>query len=59
MTFWYIFGTNLTFFELFKLYFLSGIDHNPPCLSCDLCLFPFTMFILHMIIWPREVIIVL
>ena len=28
MTFWYVFGTDLTFFELFKLLFSLGIDHG-------------------------------
>ena len=39
----------LNFFELFKLLFSLGIDHDPPCFLCshDLCLFIFTMFILH------------
>ena len=44
MAFWYVFiGTDLYFFELFKLLFLFGIDHDPPCSLCshDLCLFPF------------------
>ena len=54
MTFWYVFiGTDLTFSNF--LNFIFGIDHDPPCSLCshDLC------FILHMITWPREVIIVL
>ena len=61
MTFWYVFGTDLLFFELFKLYSSFGIDHDPPCSLCshDLCLFLFLCFIFHTIIWPREVIIVL
>ena len=29
MTFWYIFGTDLTFFELFKLYFHLGLITTP------------------------------
>ena len=29
MTFWYVFGTDLYFFELFKLLFSLGIDHDP------------------------------
>ena len=51
----------LNFFELFKLLFSNGIDHNPPCSLCshDLCLFLDICFSLHMITWPREVIIVL
>ena len=51
----------LTFFKLFKLYFLLGIDHNLLCFLCshDLCLYLFSCFILHTITWPREVIIVL
>ena len=31
MTFWYIFGTDLTFFELFKLYFHLGLITTPSC----------------------------
>ena len=31
MTFWYVFGMDLLFFELFKLYSSLGIDHDPPC----------------------------
>ena len=40
------FWNGLNFFELFKLLFSLGIDHNPPCLLCshDLCLFLFLMF---------------
>ena len=30
MTFWYVFGTDLSFFKLFKLYLSLGIDHDPP-----------------------------
>ena len=54
MTFWYVFRNGLNFFELFSL-FSFGIDHDPPCSLCshDLC------FTIHMITWPREVIIVL
>ena len=47
MTFWYVFGTDLTFFfETFKLLFFIGIDHDPPCFLCshDLCLFTSLMF---------------
>ena len=29
MTFWYIFGTDLSCFKLFKLLFSFGIDHDP------------------------------
>ena len=29
MTFWYVFGMDLTFFELFKTLFSFGIDHDP------------------------------
>ena len=29
MTFWYAFWNGLNFFELFKLLFSLGIDHNP------------------------------
>ena len=61
MTFWYVFWNGLNFFKLFKLYSSLGIDHDPPRSLCshDLCLFLFFCFILHMVIWPREVIIVL
>ena len=36
------FQNRLNFFELFKLLFSLGIDHDPPCFLCshDLCLFP-------------------
>ena len=56
MTFWYVFGTDLYFFELFELLF--GIDHDL-YVFYDLCLPLFLCFILHTITWPREVIIVL
>ena len=29
MTFWYVYRNELTFFELFKLLFSFGIDHDP------------------------------
>ena len=29
MTFWYVFWNGLTFFKLFELHFLFGIDHDP------------------------------
>ena len=41
MTFWYVFGTDLTFFELFKLYFHLGLIMTPHVFY-DLCLFPFS-----------------
>ena len=43
MTFWYVCWNGLNFFELFKLLFSLGIDHDPPRSLCshDLCLFPF------------------
>ena len=49
MTFWYVFWNGLTFFELFKLLFSLGIDHNPPCSLCshDLCLFISLCFSSH------------
>ena len=62
MTFWYVFGTDLTFFELLKkLYCHLGLIttpmffyvHTTYVYSLFLC------FTLHTIIWPREVIIVL
>ena len=52
----------LTFFELFILFFTWDWSWPPMFFLCshDLCLFPlFLCFILHMITWPREVIIVL
>ena len=59
MTFWYVFGTDLTFSNFLNCYFSLGIDHDPPC-SHDLCLCSFIIcFILHAITWPREVTIVL
>ena len=61
MTFWYVFGTDLTFSNFLNFIVYLGIDHDPPCSLCsyDLCLFIFSCFILHMIMWPREVTIVL
>ena len=56
MTFWYVFGTDLTFFELFKLYFHSGLITTPYVFYDS---FLFLCFILHTITWPGEVIIVL
>ena len=54
------FGTDLTFSNF--LNFIFTWDWSwPPCFLCshDLCLFLFLCFILHMITWPREVIIIL
>ena len=60
MTFWYVFGMDLDFFELFKLYFSLGIDHDPHVLYDHMTYYSLSLcFILHTIIWPREVIIVL
>ena len=60
MTFWYVFWNGLNFFELFKLSFSFGIDHDPPCYYDHMTyIFLFLYFILHTRIWPREVIIVL
>ena len=49
MTFQVRFWNGLKIFELFKLLFSLGIDHDPPCSLCshDLCLFLFLCFILH------------
>ena len=46
MTFWYVLRNGLNFFELFKLLFSLGIDHDPPCSLCsnDLCLSLFSFF---------------
>ena len=43
MTFWYAFGTDLTFSNFFNFISSLGIDHEPPCslYSHDLCLFLF------------------
>ena len=57
MTFWYIFGMDLTFFRTFFI----GIDHDPHDLYVHMTYVysPFLCFTLHTITWPREVIIVL
>ena len=49
MTFWYVFGTDLTFFELFKLYSSLGIDHDPHVLYVHMTYVYsfFLCFILH------------
>ena len=46
MTFWYVFGTDLTFSNFLNFYSSLGIDHDPPCFLCshDLCLFISLMF---------------
>ena len=51
----------LNFFELFKLLFSLGIDHDPHVLYVHMTyVYPFFLcFTLHTITWPREVIIVL
>ena len=64
MTFWYVFWNELNFFELFKLYFLLGLITTPHVLYVHMTyvypLFPmFSHFILHTIVWPREVTFVL
>ena len=61
MTFWYVIGTDLTFFELFKLYFHLGLITTPHVhyVHMTYVYSLFLCFILHTIIWPREVIIVL
>ena len=47
MTFWYVFGTDLTFLNFLKLYFL-GIDHDPHVLYVHMTyvyfLFPYVSF---------------
>ena len=58
MTFWYVFGMDLTFFELFKLYFHLGLITTPYVHMTYVYSF-FLCFILHTIKWPGEVIIVL
>ena len=61
MTFWYVFWNGLNFFELFKLYFHSGLITTPHVLYVHMTYVYsfFLCFILHTITWPREVIIVL
>ena len=60
MTFWYIFGTDLTFFELFKLLFSLGIDHDPHVFYVhETYVYSFSHVSFCTITWPREVIIVL
>ena len=40
MTFWYVFGTDLIFFELFPFYLYLGLITTPMfSMSHDLCLF--------------------
>ena len=61
MTFWYVFGTDLTFSNFLNFYSSLGIDHNPYVLYDHMTYVYsfFLCFILHTIIWPREVIVVL
>ena len=56
MTFWYVFGTDLTFSNFLNFYSSLGIDHDPPCFLCshDLCLFIFSCFILHTITMAKR-----
>ena len=56
-----LFGTDLLFFELFKLYFHLGLITTPHALYVHMTYVNslFLCFILHAITWPREVIIVL
>ena len=58
MTFWYVFGTDLTFFELFELYFHLGLITTPHVLYVHMTyVYSFSLcFILHTMLWPREVI---
>ena len=60
MTFWYVLSEQ-TYFFLNFLNFLLGIDHDPHVLYVHMTyVYSFLLcFILHAIIWPREVIIVL
>ena len=58
MTFWYVLRNGLNFFELFKTLFSLGIDHDPH-VHMTYVYSLFLCFILHMITWPREVIIIL
>ena len=46
MTFWYVFGTDLTFLNFLNFYSSLGIDHDPPCSLCshDLCSLMFHSF---------------
>ena len=55
------FGMDLTFFELFKLYFHLGLITTPHVFYVHMTYVYvlFLCFILHTITWPREVIIVL
>ena len=59
--FWYVFGTDLHFFELFKFYFHLGLIMNPHVLYVHMTYVHsfFSCFFLHTITWPREVTIVL
>ena len=61
ITFWYVFGMDLTFLNFFKLYFHLGLITTPHVFYVHMTyvysLFP--CFTLHTITWPREVIIVL
>ena len=59
MTFWYVFGTDLTFFELFKLHFHLGLITTPYVFYGHMTyVYPF-LLMFHTSIRPREVVIVL
>ena len=60
MTFWYVFWNGLNFFKLFKLYFHLGLIMIPHVLYVHMTYVnSFSYVSLHMITWPREVIIIL
>ena len=61
MTFWYVNRTDLTFSNFLNIYFHLGLIMTPHVLYVHMTYVYsfFTCFILHTIIWPREVIIIL
>ena len=61
MTFWYVFRTDLIFSNFYFLILHLGLITTPHVLYVHMTyVYSFSyVFTLHMIIWPREVIIVL
>ena len=61
MTFWYVFGTDLSFLNFLNFYFHLGLITTPHVLYVHMTYvyFFFLCFSSHTITWPREVIIVL
>ena len=60
MTFWYVFGMDLTFWTFLKLYFHLGLITTPHVFYDHMTyVYSFSTFYSHVITWPREVIIAL